>query len=548
MINQKDISTWSTEDISNWLKSINMNQYISKFESNKINGYDLIYLTKEDLKSLGIVSIHDKNIILNSMKDAILKQLKLTISFKEKYATIQLDFDPNYTVEQLTNSLKLIFKPISPIFLVVNNNEILMPNLKIIDLILYNPKVYKNFKITLDTQLLNKNNFQNNNNGFFSISSNNNNTSDNMMNITSKNNINENMVERLTPNRKLYGSYYNFNMNENYTIDNVDDIDNNDNIENNSTAKFNKIDDINNTNKNRKYSSSFPTLENSEKLYNSKTYFDKKSKQKYSFNNNININNPNNDNDNNNNINTNNNTIQYKNDDTTNINQYKTYGDYTTNNDINMNMNIGVNKNTIDNLNLNNYNKYDENKKKLNKFQSIENNKNIFDYNRDRRVSPGVNTIQDQQTKMSKTFKALPEYRKNFTLENGDLNIGVEDKMKNAINNINYNNIKKEENNINQKYPSEKRSFRANEAKKNYENDISSMGGGGDNNNFGNKYEYNYNLNNGLINRNNFDINPLFGQKEKNIEKMSNTGGFSEFRQLNTNTNLNMKYNPLTKK
>ena len=45
-----------------------MNQYIYKFESNKINGYDLIYLTKEDLKSLGIVSIHDKNIILNEIQ------------------------------------------------------------------------------------------------------------------------------------------------------------------------------------------------------------------------------------------------------------------------------------------------------------------------------------------------------------------------------------------------------------------------------------------------------------------------------------------------
>ena len=53
---------------------------------------------------------------------------------------------------------------------------------------------------------------------------------------------------------------------------------------------------------------------------------------------------------------------------------------------------------------------------------------------------------------MSKTFKALPEYRKNFTLENGDLNIDVEDKMKKVFNNLNYNNLKKEENNINQKF------------------------------------------------------------------------------------------------
>lgn len=537
MINQKDISTWNTEDILNWLKSINMNQYISKFESNKINGYDLIYLTKEDLKSLGIVSIHDKNIILNSMKDAILKQLRLTVSFKEKYATVQLDFDPNYTVEQLTNSFKLIFKPVSQIFLVVNNNEILMPNLKIIDLILYNPKVYKNFKIISDTQILNTN-YPNSNNGFYTINTNTNNTSntnDIKMNNKNSNQINENIAQRRTPNKKLYGSYYQYNMNENYIMDSMDNTDNMDNLDNNnanSAVKYNKNDDIDNTDtKNRKYSSSFPTLENTGKIFN-KTSIDKKSKQKYLYNNNT--------------TNTNNtNTIQYTNEDTL-MNKYKTYMDYNSNNDINMN--IGVNKNTIDNFKMKNYNKLDDNKKAINKYQSIENNKNIFDYSRERDINPGVNaTEEQQQSKMAKAYKTLPEYRKSYTLENGELNIGVEDKMKNAFNNINYNTLKKEENNINQKYPSEKRNFRVNEIKKNYENDISSLGGGRDNN-MVNKYEYNYSLNNGLINRNNFDINPLFGQKEKNIDKMNNTVGYNDFIQLNNNTSLNMKYNSLSKK
>ena len=41
-----------------------------------------------------------------------------------------------------------------------------MPNLKIIDLILYNPKVYKNFKIIIDEQLSFNNN---NNNNYINI-------------------------------------------------------------------------------------------------------------------------------------------------------------------------------------------------------------------------------------------------------------------------------------------------------------------------------------------------------------------------------------------
>ena len=62
MLSQKEISTWDSHDIIQWLRTINMEEYISKFEANKINGYDLIYLNNEDLNSLGIVNVHDKNI------------------------------------------------------------------------------------------------------------------------------------------------------------------------------------------------------------------------------------------------------------------------------------------------------------------------------------------------------------------------------------------------------------------------------------------------------------------------------------------------------
>ena len=143
----KEISTWNIDDIKSWLQNMNMSQYIPNFSSNQISGYDLVYLTKDDMKSLGISNIHDINIILNSVKELILQQLKLTISFEGKTTTIQLDCDRNYTVEKFTNTLTDIFKPSSKIFLLINSNEILMPNLKIVDLILHNPSIYKNFKI-----------------------------------------------------------------------------------------------------------------------------------------------------------------------------------------------------------------------------------------------------------------------------------------------------------------------------------------------------------------------------------------------------------------
>ncbi len=479
MINQKDISTWNSDDVINWLKSLNMTQYLSKFESNKINGYDLIYLTKEDLKSLGIVSIHDKNVILNSMKDSLLQQLRLNINFKDKYVIIQLDFDPNFTVEQLTNTLKNIFKPVSSIFLVTNNNEILMPNLKIIDLILYNPTIYKNFKIMLDTQLANSNiNYSNkdcmNNN-----------------NDLSKNNILNN-IPRKQINAKNFDNYYKLNVEENYKN------------ENNDIKLFNKTD----FNNKEKYQNNFITLDNNN--YN-KEYLEKK--DKYNINSNRN--------------NTNNNEIKYNLEEKM-INQYKNYGDFIKNN------NLNNYETEINNKNITNYEKVDNKKElKIKKNQGIgislnkefnSNNNNIYDYNRN------ITPIQND----SKRTKTSSTYRKKYTIDNGELNFEIqEEKFKNKINNINYSSLGKDEEE-NQKFSSEKRNFRTgvNNSRVNYENNNLD-------NNYMNKNNYNYRANNGIMTRNNFDLNSLIG-KDKVNDKMNNTTGFNEFRQYNNTNDMNL--------
>lgn len=255
MFDQKDISTWTTSDISLWLKSINMAQYASKFELNKINGYDLIYLTKEDLKNLGIVNIHDKNVILNSMKNALLQQLKLNVTYKDKSAIVQLDFDPTFTVDQLIKNFVTIFKPEKEIFLIVNNNEVLMSNLKIIDLILYEPKIYKNFKISDDIGTNNINNYNNSKTP-------NNNILKNYYNIDVKEYKNERdnsiMNKTIEENNKLNKASTNFENLENF-------YNNNNNILN-KKYNYNKKDLINYNNRN--------INNNQEFITNYKTYDD----------------------------------------------------------------------------------------------------------------------------------------------------------------------------------------------------------------------------------------------------------------------------------
>ena len=397
VMNQKDISTWSTSDISSWLKSINMTQYIAKFELNKINGYDLIYLTKEDLKNLGITNIHDKNVILNSMKKALLNQLKLNVTYKNKSAIIQLDFDPNYTIEQLIQSLKLIFKPNNEIFLVVNNNEILMPNLKIIDLILYEPKTYKNFKIISDE--LNMNNNYNYNKIYP-------NKEDNNKRLLAK-----------TPNKSYYKNYYNI------------DFD-----------KENK-----NIGKNNNYSNSMVNIDNLENLYNKKKFgLDKNFLKNYNNNNDIKMDNTNEE--------------YYSNYKTySDFNKIKIFKkDELDNNNINIerNVNNNINNNIDDNLNINYENKYIKeaniNNNKLYEINNMNNldKNNMFDYKKNYSIKNNqlnleVNNIDINKIKNEEDDgQKYSSEKRNFRLKDLKLN-------RNYGNNLDENNMYLEKNNYN---------------------------------------------------------------------------------------------------
>ena len=407
-MNQKDISTWNTPDISSWLKSINMTQYVSKFELNKINGYDLIYLTKEDLKNLGIINIHDKNVILNSMKKALLNQLKLNLNYKNKNITVQLDFEPNYTVEQLIKSLKLIFKPNKEIFLVVNNNEILMPNLKIIDLILYEPKIYKNFRIISDEDILN-----------------------NYNNIFPNKEENKKIFSK-TPNKTLY---YNNDFEKEYK----------------------------NVEKSNRYTNSMATGDNLEHLYNKKKYgLEKNLLKNYSNNIGINLDNANDE--------------YYSN--------YKTYNDFNKikalkkdefDNNININnkINNDINNNYYENIYI--------------KEANMNNNNNLYE----------IKTANN----LNKNNTNIYDYKKNYSIKNGELNL--------EIKNLDLNKINRDEND-GQRYSSEKRNYRLKELKLNR--------------NYGN------NLDGNIIylgkNNYNYDLNNINGIKDDRMNYTSGTGGF----------------------
>ena len=170
-MNSKPFSTYNLSEILNWLNQIDLQRYSSNFSSMSICGYDLCYLTNSDFSFLGINNLHDKNILIQNIREKTLEQLKLTFSYNKKNVLIQLDFDSNYNIKDLENFLKEIFglNNNDKIFIMCKNGkEILAPNLKIVDLILLNPQKYKNLiivnEINDNNLIFNENVYNNNNN------------------------------------------------------------------------------------------------------------------------------------------------------------------------------------------------------------------------------------------------------------------------------------------------------------------------------------------------------------------------------------------------
>ena len=72
----KDLSIWEWEDVSSWLNQNGMSQYVDIFQKYEINGYDLCYLTNDDLTEMRLNNFHDRNTILKNIRLMTLEQCK----------------------------------------------------------------------------------------------------------------------------------------------------------------------------------------------------------------------------------------------------------------------------------------------------------------------------------------------------------------------------------------------------------------------------------------------------------------------------------------
>ena len=93
---------YENEDVIKWLEKINLEIYKDIFKSNQIDGYDLYNLNNDDIKSdLRITNIHDRYKLVREINKLKSIKIKFILNCKDEKLPLNLDFDPNITLEKI---------------------------------------------------------------------------------------------------------------------------------------------------------------------------------------------------------------------------------------------------------------------------------------------------------------------------------------------------------------------------------------------------------------------------------------------------------------
>ena len=148
---KREISEWNTTDLSKWLLD---NKYpgISELcQNNSLSGYDLFYITDDTLKNeLGLSSFHERNVTMKLIKKLIYEHLKLNIiNSNGDNVILTLDNNPNTSLGELSAYIGGMFNinPKDILYKDTSKTEVLSPSLKIVELLILYPRLYKTLNV-----------------------------------------------------------------------------------------------------------------------------------------------------------------------------------------------------------------------------------------------------------------------------------------------------------------------------------------------------------------------------------------------------------------
>ena len=246
---KREISEWNTSDLSRWLID---NKYpgISELcQNNSLSGYDLFYITDDILKNeLGLNSFHERKVTMKLIKKLVYEHLKLNIiNSNGDNVILTLDNNPNTSLGELSEYIGGMFNinPKDILYKDTSKTEVLSPSLKIVELLILYPRLYKTLNV-FNMKVYHQPENENSVNENMESKENDYNMNLNNNNISTKegiNSLNDSDYQKSNMNNKNR----NIKMNFDYKMDR-NDIDS-DNM-NNMKIKKEKYDEMN-ENKNR---------------------------------------------------------------------------------------------------------------------------------------------------------------------------------------------------------------------------------------------------------------------------------------------------------
>ena len=148
---KKEISEWNTTDLCNWLIDNKYPGISELFQNNSISGYDLFFINDDILKKeFGLNSFHERRITMKLINKLIYEHLKLNIiNYNGDNVILTLDNNLNTSLGELSEYIGGMFN-IDPKNILYKDNsktEVLSPSLKIIQLLILYPRLYKTLNI-----------------------------------------------------------------------------------------------------------------------------------------------------------------------------------------------------------------------------------------------------------------------------------------------------------------------------------------------------------------------------------------------------------------
>ena len=148
----KEISEWNSVDLTNWLIENKYRGISELCQKYSLSGYDLFFITDEILKNdLGLTSFHERIVTQKLIYKLTSEHLKLNIiNSNGDNVILTLDNNQNMTLGDISQYIGNMFD-IDPNFILYKDytkQEVLSPSLKIIQLMILYPKIYKTLNIT----------------------------------------------------------------------------------------------------------------------------------------------------------------------------------------------------------------------------------------------------------------------------------------------------------------------------------------------------------------------------------------------------------------